>query len=58
MQHQIATIAAEIEAVRTLVYNCSRRQMAGLPFTKQAAITKYLASEVPSAQYTVIWGIT
>ncbi|ELU07915.1 hypothetical protein CAPTEDRAFT_161384 [Capitella teleta] len=46
MQHQMATVATEIEAARTMVYNSARRQMAGVPFTKQAAMVKFLASEV------------
>lgn len=46
MQHQIATIATQIEAARLLVYNAARLKEANLPFTKQAAMAKYYASEV------------
>ncbi|XP_025093385.1 short/branched chain specific acyl-CoA dehydrogenase, mitochondrial-like [Pomacea canaliculata] len=46
MQHQIAYVAAQIEAVRTLVYNTARRKEAGLPVVKQASMAKFLASEV------------
>lgn len=48
MQHQIAYVAAQIEAVRTLVYNTARRKEAGLPVVKQASMAKFLASEVRS----------
>lgn len=46
MQHQIATIATEIEAARLLVYNAARLQEAKVPFLKQAAMAKLYASEV------------
>lgn len=46
MQHQIATIATEIEAARLLTYNAARLQEAGVEFTKEAAMAKYYASEV------------
>ena len=46
MQHQIASIATEIEGAKLLVYNGARRKMAGMPFTKQAAMAKLVASEV------------
>ncbi|XP_058126417.1 short/branched chain specific acyl-CoA dehydrogenase, mitochondrial [Anopheles ziemanni] len=52
MQHQIATIATEIEAARLLTYNAARLQEAGVPFLKQAAMAKYYASEV--AQRTTV----
>lgn len=46
MQHQVATIATEIEAARLLVYNAARLQEAKVPFLKQAAMAKLYASEV------------
>lgn len=46
MQHQVATIAMEIEAARLLVYNAARLQEAKVPFLKQAAMAKTFASEV------------
>ena len=48
MQHQIAHVAAQIEACRTLIYNAIRLREAGLPFIKQAAMAKYLSAEVAS----------
>ena len=49
MQHQISSVATQIEAARLLVYNAARRKEAGLPFTKEAAMAKYFASEVSVA---------
>lgn len=46
MQHQIATVATEIEAARLLTYNAARIQEQGVPFAKEAAMAKYFASEV------------
>lgn len=46
MQHQIATIATEIEAARLLTYNAARMVEHGIPFVKEAAMAKYYASEV------------
>lgn len=46
MQYQISQVATSIEAARLLVYNAARRKEANLPFTKQAAMAKYYASEV------------
>jgi len=46
MQHQIATIATEIEAARLLIYNAARLQEQGVPFLKEAAMAKYYSSEV------------
>lgn len=57
MQHQIAHAATQIEAAKVLVYNAARRKHVGLPFTKEAAMAKYFASEVslgfPSNEVTV-----
>ncbi|ESO86555.1 hypothetical protein LOTGIDRAFT_235352 [Lottia gigantea] len=46
MQHQIANVAMQIEAAKLLVYNAARRKEAGLPFVKEAAMSKLYASEV------------
>ena len=46
VQHQVAQAAAEIEALRCLVYNAARLKMAGQPFVKEAAMAKLLASQV------------
>ena len=48
MQHQISSIAIQIEATRLLVYNAARLKEAGKPFIKEAAMAKYYASEVNS----------
>lgn len=46
MQHQVATVATQIEAARLLVYNAARMVEAGLPFAKEAAMAKFYASEI------------
>lgn len=46
MQHQVATLATQIEAARLLTYNAARLVEAGAPFMKEAAMAKYYASEV------------
>lgn len=46
MQHQIATVAMQIESARLLVYNAARLVEAGQPVIKEAAMAKLLASEV------------
>lgn len=46
MQHQIATIATQLECARLLVYNAARLKEAGRPFIKEAAMAKLYASEV------------
>jgi short/branched chain acyl-CoA dehydrogenase len=48
MQHQIATIAVQIEAARLLVYNAARLKEAGKSFVKEAAMAKLYSSEVNS----------
>jgi butyryl-CoA dehydrogenase/short/branched chain acyl-CoA dehydrogenase len=45
VQFQLAEMAVELEAARLLVYNTARLKDAGLPFTREAAITKLFASE-------------
>ena len=52
MQHQIATIATQIEAARMLVYNAARLVEAGEAFTMQAAMAKWYSADV--AQQTCI----
>lgn len=52
LQHQVATVATQIEAARLLVYNAARLFEAGVPFMKEAAMAKYFASEV--AQQTTV----
>lgn len=46
MNHQIASLATEIEAARLLTYNAARLRDAKLPFIKEAAMAKLYASEV------------
>jgi short/branched chain acyl-CoA dehydrogenase len=48
MQHQRAQLATDIEAASLLVYNTARLKDRGLPFIKQAAMTKFFTSEVAS----------
>jgi alkylation response protein AidB-like acyl-CoA dehydrogenase len=46
IQFQLAQMATEITAVRLMVYNCARMKDAGIPFLKEAAMTKLYASQV------------
>src|SRR5438105_3681149 len=46
IQFQLAQMATEIEAVRLMVYNAARMKDAGVPFVKEAAMTKLFASQV------------
>jgi alkylation response protein AidB-like acyl-CoA dehydrogenase len=46
IQFQIAQMATEIEAVRLMVYNAARMKDAGVPFVKEAAMTKLFCSQV------------
>ncbi|HZY61206.1 MAG TPA: acyl-CoA dehydrogenase [Edaphobacter sp.] len=46
MQFQLAEMATEIEATRLMVYNAARLKDAGEEFLKEAAMCKYLASQV------------
>lgn len=46
MQHQVAIAQTRVQAARSMVYDTARRIQAGLPFTKEAAMAKYYASEV------------
>jgi len=46
VQHQVAELATQIEAARTLVYNAARMKGEGLDYIKQAAMCKLFASNV------------
>lgn len=46
MQHQIAEVATQIQAARLMVYNAARIREAGKPLIKEAAMAKFIASEV------------
>jgi len=46
VQFQLAQAAAELEAARLLVYNATRLEDAGEPYTMQAAMAKLFASQV------------
>jgi alkylation response protein AidB-like acyl-CoA dehydrogenase len=46
VQFQIAQMATEIEAARLMVYNAARLKDAGVPFVKEAAMTKLFCSQV------------
>ena len=46
VQFQIAQMATEIEAARLMVYNAARMKDAGMPFVKEAAMTKLFCSQV------------
>lgn len=46
VRFQIARLATEIEAARLLTYNAARLKDAGCPFTREAAMAKYFASQV------------
>jgi alkylation response protein AidB-like acyl-CoA dehydrogenase len=46
MQFQLAEMATEVEAARLMVYNAARLKDAGAEFLKEAAMCKYMASQV------------
>ena len=46
VQFSLAEMATDIEASRLMVYNTARLKLAGLPFLKEAAMTKYFVSQV------------
>jgi butyryl-CoA dehydrogenase/short/branched chain acyl-CoA dehydrogenase len=46
MQFQLAEMATEIEGARLMVYNAARLKDAGMEFLKEAAMCKYVASQV------------
>jgi alkylation response protein AidB-like acyl-CoA dehydrogenase len=46
IQFQLAQMATEIESARLMVYNAARMKDAGMPFVKEAAMTKLFCSQV------------
>jgi alkylation response protein AidB-like acyl-CoA dehydrogenase len=46
MQHQVAQIATEIHAAELLTYNACRLKEHGLPFVKEASMSKLYSSQV------------
>jgi len=46
IQFQLAQMATDIEAARLMVYNAARMKDAGVPFVKEAAMTKLFCSQV------------
>lgn len=46
IQFQLAHLASQIECARLLVYNAARLKDAGQPFRKEAAMAKYMCSEI------------
>jgi short/branched chain acyl-CoA dehydrogenase len=46
VQFELAEMAVDVEAARLMVYNAARLRDAGLPFLTEAAMAKYLASQV------------
>jgi len=46
VQHEIAELECKWEASRLLVYNAARLKDAGQPFIKEAAIAKYMSSQI------------
>src|SRR5690348_925152 len=46
IQFQLAQMSTEIEAARLMVYNAARMKDAGVPFVKEAAMTKLFCSQV------------
>ena len=46
VQFQLAKMACEIESAKLLVYNAARLKDAGKPYFKEAAMAKYMASEM------------
>ncbi|HWR53815.1 MAG TPA: acyl-CoA dehydrogenase [Bryobacteraceae bacterium] len=46
VQFELARMAVDVEAARLLVYNAARLRDAGAPFTTEAAMAKYFASQI------------
>jgi butyryl-CoA dehydrogenase/short/branched chain acyl-CoA dehydrogenase len=46
VQFDLARMATDIEAARLLVYNAARLRDAGRPFSTEAAMAKYFASQI------------
>src|SRR5689334_6720240 len=53
IQFQLAQMGTEIEAARLMVYNVARMKDAGLPFVKEAAMTKLFASQVAERVFSL-----
>ena len=43
---ELARMATDVEAARLMTYNAARLKDAGLPFAKEAAMTKYFVSQI------------
>lgn len=46
VKHRLAKCATELEAARLMVYNAARIKELGQPFMRQAAMAKFLSSEI------------
>ena len=46
IQMQLAELATKVEAAKLLVYNAARLKDAGQPFIKEAAMAKYMVSQI------------
>ena len=46
VQFELAEMAVDVEAARLMTYNAARLRDAGRPFLTEAAMCKYLASQV------------
>lgn len=46
IQFQLAQMATEVTAMRMMVYNVARMKDTGMPFLKEAAMTKLFCSQV------------
>jgi alkylation response protein AidB-like acyl-CoA dehydrogenase len=46
VQFTLAEMATDIEACRLMVYDAARRKDSGMPYVKEAAMTKYFLSQV------------
>ncbi len=46
VQFDLARMATDVEAARLLTYNAARLKDAGMPFLKEAAMTKYFVSQI------------
>lgn len=46
IQMQLAEMATQVECAKLLVYNAARLKDAGRPFIKEAAMAKYMASQI------------
>jgi alkylation response protein AidB-like acyl-CoA dehydrogenase len=46
VQFDLARMATDVEAARLLTYTAARLKDAGLPFLKEAAMTKYFVAQI------------